>query len=378
MQTTNNIHRRFVRPGLTVTVLGGALAIAGCNQAQNTGTAQAKGSHKGSDRKEAHTMNGHADHHTSTNELKAQPKAHAPITRFEFESKPEQLAAGQSATWTLRVLDAKIGQPVRELDTVHDKLIHLFVVSKDLSFFNHVHPEYQGNGTFTLKTTLPRAGDYKLYADYTPKGGQQEVPQHEISVRGDNPLPTSVSLTAASPQKGGWMTTRVTAHPEDRADIKGGPAYEVALMPMPGQLKSGKEAMLHFQVRDSKGQPLKDLQPYLGAMGHAFILSSDAKRYLHAHPMEAGMSHDMKGADQKAHDKHKGHGEHGAQNQGGGSDVIFHTTFPTPGLYKAWGQFKHQGKIITASFVVNVVQGDAPRATQSPSDAHDESKPHSH
>ena len=34
--------------------------------------------------------------------------------------------------------------------------------------------------------------------------------------------------------------------------------------------------------------------------------------------------------------------------QSGGPDVMFHTNFPEPGLYKAWGQFKHRGQIITA------------------------------
>jgi hypothetical protein len=284
------------------------------------------------------------------------------------------------------VLDAKSSQPV-ELDTVHEKLMHLFVVSKDLSWLNHVHPEYKGNGTFTLKVTLPRAGDYKLYADYTPKGGQQEVPQHEISVGGDKPLPSSPSLIVTTPQKG-WLTTRVTAHPEAAPGVKGGPTYQVALMPMPGQLKAGQEAMLHFQVRDAKGQPVKELQPFMGARGHAFILSSDTKRSLHAHPLEGGMSHDRKGVGHKEQDNHQdnheGHGSHGeqgnheAQSQSSGSDVVFYTTFPSPGLYKAWDQFKHQGQVITAGFAVNVTEGGAQGATQSPAGGHDESKPHSH
>jgi hypothetical protein len=351
-----NIHRRFVGSGLTVGVLGGALAIAGCNQAQTASAPESNHQEK------SHAMNGHADHHTKGNEAKTHTNTTTPATRLEVESKPAQPVAGQPATWTLRVLDAKSGQPVPELDRVHEQLMHLFVVSKDFSWFNHLHPEYQGNGTFTLKAILPRAGDYKLYADYTPKGGQQEVPQHEISMGGDKPLPSSASLTAPTPPKGGWFTAKVTAHPEGQPDVKGGATYEVALMPMPGHLKAGQEAMLHFQVRNAKGQPVQDLQPLMGAMGHAFILSSDSQKSLHAHPMEGGMSH------------HEGHGNHGAKPQSGGADVIFHTTFPTPGLYKAWGQFKHQGKVITVGFVVSVGQG----ATQRPAGGHDESKPHSH
>jgi hypothetical protein len=33
---------------------------------------------------------------------------------------------------------------------------------------------------------------------------------------------------------------------------------------------------------------------------------------------------------------------------------MFHTNFPTAGMYKVWGQFRHNNKIITAPFVLNV------------------------
>ncbi len=58
----------------------------------------------------------------------------------------------------------------------------------------------------------------------------------------------------------------------------------------------------------------------------------------------------------------------------GGPDVMFHTNFPKPGLYKVWGQFQHKGKIITANYVVNVTPGQ----TQKSTGAADEAMPHSH
>jgi hypothetical protein len=129
-------------------------------------------------------------------------------------------------------------------------------------------------------------------------------------------------------------------------------------MPMPEKPVAGKDMMLHFQIRDAHGKPVTDLDPYLGAMGHAVILSSDTKLYLHAHPMESGteqgstsgaMDHDsMKpGTSMDSHME----AEAGTDR---GPDVIFHTNFPVPGYYKIWGQFQHHGKIITAPFVVRV------------------------
>jgi hypothetical protein len=154
------------------------------------------------------------------------------------------------------------------------------------------------------------------------------------------------------------MTRTVASHPEGDPAAAPGPTYEVAMMPMPMRLVAGHDAMLHFQVRDGSGKPLTDLQPYLGAMGHAVILSSDTRIYLHAHPMEGGtesmnhegMKHDMPGMESST-------GKSDAPPASGGPDVIFHTNFPTPGLYKVWGQFQHRGKIITAPFVVSVAPG---------------------
>jgi hypothetical protein len=51
--------------------------------------------------------------------------------------------------------------------------------------------------------------------------------------------------------------------------------------------------------------------------------------------------------------------KHSAPPKSGGPDVMFHTNMPAAGNYKAWGQFMHKGKIISAAFVVNAGQPDA-------------------
>lgn len=222
--------------------------------------------------------------------------------------------------------------------------MHLIVVSKDLTWFNHLHPEYRGNGEFTINAKLPRAGQYKLYADYTPRGGSQEVSQYEFTTAGTD-ANTEASLVADRSGESGWMLRQTVSRPEGEPDAKGSREYQVAMMPMPSTIVAGKDVVLHFQVRDANGEPVNDLEPYLGALGHAVILSSDTKEYLHAHPMDAA----MEGMDHAS----EGHGGAGAAAAGGG-DVIFHTNFPAAGLYKAWGQFQHKGKIITAAFVLQV------------------------
>ncbi|MDF2440203.1 MAG: hypothetical protein JWN98_1187, partial [Abditibacteriota bacterium] len=283
------------------------------------------------------------------------------------------LTVGKSATWTLKITNQKSGQPFNDFEIVHDKLMHLIVVKKDLSWFNHIHPEHKGDGTFVVTTTLPTAGTYKLYADYTPKGSGQEVAPHEFATTGaqDQSAP---ALLVNDKMQGAWMKKKVTAHNEGEPEVKSGPTYEVALMPMPMPLRAGEDSMLHFQVRDAAGKPVKDLQPYLGAMGHCVILSSDTESYLHSHPMEGGGNHDMsKMGDMK-------NMKHSAPPKSGGPDVMFHTNFPSAGQYKAWGQFMHKGKVITAAFIVNV--GEAkPGAAGAAPHSHapgEESTPHAH
>jgi len=352
--------------------LGLPLAVlAGCNGSGTTETTDAPSqpvaqsdAPEGSTAKEAEAKTGQES---------GGMKARTDSTKLAFSSEPGALPVGKAATWTLKITDSKSGAPVQDFAVVHDKLMHLIVVKKDLSWFNHIHPQYKGKGAFAVTTALPSAGEYKLYADYTPKDGGNEVAQYDFATGGNA---ASVAAPKLVPDKmqGAWMTKKVVAHPEGEPEKKGGATYEIALMPMPMPLKAGQDSMLHFQVRDAKGKPIKDLQPYLGAMGHCVILSSDTKSYLHSHPMEGGMDE----AGGMNHDMSKmGEMKSTAPVKGGGPDVMFHTNFPTAGLYKTWGQFMHKGKIITAPFVVNVgaAKAGAAKGAAAPID---ESKPHSH
>jgi hypothetical protein len=344
---------------LGLSFLGGALFISGCNQTTETTASTntitvAQDAPQGSSKDESATKTG-ADHDHGS--AAAEMEAHTHSTKLLFAATPGEIPVGKPATWTLQINDAKTGAPVKDFSVVHDKLMHLIVVSRDLKWFNHIHPEYKGNGTFKVTTTLPRAGSYKLYADYTPKGKTQEVAPHEFATVGTAVSSTNASLTPDK-MNGAWMTKKVMAHPEGEPEAKGGAMYEVALMPMPFPAKAGAETMLHFQVRDAKGVPVKDLQPYLGAMGHAVILSNDTKQYLHSHPMEGGVKHDMSKMGDMSQMKHS------APPKSGGPDVMFHTNMPAAGNYKAWGQFMHKGKIITAAFVVNAGEADAGATAQ--------------
>ena len=47
------------------------------------------------------------------------------------------------------------GEPVTEFAEVHDKLFHLFIVSRDMTQFFHEHPVLEKDGSFTIEHTHP-------------------------------------------------------------------------------------------------------------------------------------------------------------------------------------------------------------------------------
>ncbi len=198
------------------------------------------------------------------------------------------------------------GKPIENFEISHEKKMHLIVVSKDLSFFNHIHPEYKEKGKFEITTQFPTGGDYKLISDFIPAGGSAKTESQWITVKGDIPK--------QSPLQPETKLTKVVEGTHVTLSID--------------QLQAGKEITMTFNFRDAKsGQPVTNLQPYLGAAGHVVILSANAEKYIHNHPLEEKAT---------------------------GPDAKFGTSFPTSGVYKLWGQFQREGKVFVVPFVVNV------------------------
>ena len=206
---------------------------------------------------------------------------------------------------TLRRSD---GLPVTSLDVVHTKRLHLIIVSPDLSFFDHVHPELQSDGSLMLDYVFPHGGEYILYADCTPTGDRNQVFRIPITVWGESPTPQPLLATPAQARTFG--------------------AYRVALTLTPNPPQANDETQLTFTL-SKDGLPLTDVQPFLGAGGHCVIVSEDTQNYLHSHPMEMGGTRF-------------------------GPNIVFHAKFPHAGKYKIWGQFQHEGQPLTADFIVQV------------------------
>src|SRR5215213_2332199 len=240
--------------------------------------------------------------------------------KMELATEPQELTASRQVKLTLAIRD-KSDNLVSDLEIVHEKPIHLIVVSDDLSFFNHIHPQLAPDGRYTVETSFPSGGAYKLYASYTPEDAEAQVSDLKVDVAG-------------RPRE------RVALVP-DTQDTKPSGDHLVTLRP-DNTLVSGKPVMLRFAVTDARtgASAVGDLQPYLGALAHFVIISQDTSRFLHAHPTVESDS--------------------AAQPN---PEVAAQTVFLKPGLYKVWAQFQRNQRVETVDFVLNVQPDPTPPAS---------------
>jgi hypothetical protein len=222
--------------------------------------------------------------------------------------------AGSKTMLNISVTE-KSGTPVREFELVHDKFMHLIIVGEDLSYFAHIHPTLVATeGNFTINHIFPESGNYKLWVDFKPKGGNQTLITFMADVKG---LPTH------SPR----MPVYDGVFIKESSDSN----YQISLKLSQETIIAKEDTDIVFNISDASGNPVMDLEPLMGAGGHSVIISSDIQEFLHVHPTDE-VEPDWKG----------------------GPHIAFRTSFPKPGLYKVWGQFQHKGKTIMADFILEV------------------------
>ena len=239
---------------------------------------------------------------------------------YTLDLRTQRVTAGRRTDLSFVIRDDD-GRAVTAYRREHDKELHLIVASRDLGTYRHLHPTRAADGTWSIPVDLPRAGGYRVFADFTPAKKDAE----------------NLTLGADLAASGTYEPQRLPT-PNTTARIDG---YDVRL---DGGLRPGKESELKLKVsRD--GQPVTNLQPYLGAYGHLVALRSGDLAYLHVHP----------------------NGEPGDGTTRPGPEISFTATAPSSGTYRLFLDFKHEGQVHTAAFTVRA--GAATATGQAPSDA---------
>src|SRR5262249_31656640 len=93
----------------------------------------------------------------------------------QIGSKPARIKPAEDAILNFRIEDPVSGKIVQKFEVMHEKFYHLFLVSQDMQFFRHVHPEQQPDGTWNLDVKFPHAGMYRVLSDFYPTGGTPQL-----------------------------------------------------------------------------------------------------------------------------------------------------------------------------------------------------------
>lgn len=216
---------------------------------------------------------------------------------YTFVPVQDTLRAGREQDFRFRILGPD-GHALTRFAVEHEKKLHLIVVRRDGSGFQHVHPRLGADGLWSIPLELTEPGSYRAFADFKPVGGDG------LTLGVDLAVPGSFTPKRFAPSR------------ESTVD-----GYHVRL---DGELRPGETSDLTLTVSRG-GKPVTDLQPYLGAAGHLVALRHGDLAYLHVHPVEPDAR---------------------------GPEIAFGAEVPSEGTYRLYLDFKHGGKVRTAEFTV--------------------------
>jgi hypothetical protein len=221
------------------------------------------------------------------------------VTEAGYRLAPEttSLTPGAATEFRFRILGPD-GRPVTGYTQTHERDLHLIVVRRDLSGFQHVHPTRTADGLWSIPLTVAGAGQYRVLADFQPAGRAE-------------PLTLGIDVPAA----GTYQPRKPPTEDSHGTDVDG---YHVELS---GHLEPGKASTLTIRVTRG-GTPVTDLQPYLGALGHLVALRDGDLAYLHVHPNT-------------------------------GPELSFTVEVPSPGSYGLFLDFRHGDTVHTATFTAS-------------------------
>ncbi len=275
--------------------------------------------------------------HMDLEPMRAEVEANKAEYFTQFSANPAQLEVGKSALLSFSPKIRGNESAAVPLDLVHEKKMHLILVSDDLSWFDHIHPEFSASGNYEIKVLgkgenftngrghhemkFENGGKYWAFTDFKPTGGLNQVNKTELNVVG-----TPAKTVVFDKSK---MTSTVDG-------------YTIALEAGHGNAGFTTGSAQHIPVTISKGGKPVDpatFENYLGEKSHVIMVEVASKEFVHTHPAVANGKLDI------------------------------HTTFAKPGTYRGWLQFQTDGKLHTTDFVLKVAEGQ-PGNSEAKTDGH--------
>ncbi|HWS31276.1 MAG TPA: hypothetical protein VN408_00885 [Actinoplanes sp.] len=240
---------------------------------------------------------------------------------YRLQTVTQKLSTDAEQQFAFRVLGPD-GEPVTDYTENHDKDLHLIVVRRDLSGFQHLHPALAPDGTWSTPIAVDAPGQYRVLADFQPAGTTE-----------------ALTLGVDVPAPGDYRPQPLPAAART-AEVDG---YTVTLS---GDLRPAAASELALSV-SRNGQEVTDLEPYLGALGHLVVLREGDLAYLHVHPT----------ADDA---------------------LAFQAEVPSPGVYRLYLDFQHGGTVRTAEFTATTTGVTQPPPTAGTTEDDHDADGHTH
>lgn len=250
---------------------------------------------------------------------------------------PEKIYAGKTVRLMFKVSDKTLNKPVAisSLTVEHDKLMHVLGLRNDMNEFLHIHPQIldDAGGVMVVDYIFAKPGVYKIWSELKKDGVTHTFAQKEITVLGEG----AVSEKSVN---------------YSRSIISG--QYQVAFV-VKEPLEAGKTSDFAFEIHNADGSETA-LEQYLAADMHANIIKDDLSSLIHTHPVSSTQPRALLQFIKQAYAA-PGHAMTPTSINHG---VVFQAVFPTPGLYRIYGQFRPKNsnlpkdEALLASFWVEV------------------------
>lgn len=173
------------------------------------------------------------------------------------------VAGGRHADLSFRVR-SPTGGPQLQYTMTHGKLLHLYVVSQDLSSVQHVHPRLDSSGTWTVRLPTVPAGSTRVAV--------------EMVARADDSTETALMLgsdldVAGTPTSAPLPAPARTARDRD------------VTVHLAGGLGASRPGVVRLRFTDRRGRPAT-LAPYLESWTHVAVVDTRTRALRHVHPRE--------------------------------------------------------------------------------------------
>ena len=241
---------------------------------------------------------------------------------------------------------------VRRMDDFvpdHNHLMHLYAIREPgMDVVYHLHPELSDRGVFREKLPSMEPGTYRLYADVVHANGFPETMVATIDI-------PDVPKRPLTGDDAGGETRPWTQGSPSETTFTLPDGYRMQWIRDSTPLRARQATPFRFRLLDPEGHAPKDMELYMGMLGHAAFVKTDGTTFAHIHPTgSVAMAAFMMVQKQPADMKMDMSGMEMPDSEKLPNEVMFPYGFPSPGRYRIFVQMKRGGKVETGIFDADV------------------------